>query len=1089
LSNAIEQRGLARKKAESPFLCLQDLLAWYGRTTPGAIAILAPGQSPVTYGALCARVNETVQRLHSLGLRRSDRVAVVLPNGADAAVAMIAVAIAAVCVPLNPSFTANEWQRYFGDLQVSALLTSPDMDSASRAAAHSLGIPVMDLSPRPSDGAGAFSIVGPAAAGIVGCEAQSPDEALSPDDALILVTSGTTSRPKMVPLTHASVCLAARNVGAPLALGPQDRLLNVLPLFHGLGLITGVLAALSAGSSVVCTPGFDAAAFFDWLTEFRPTWYSAIPALHQALLSAAMSEERRARRSSLRLIRSASSPLPRDVLGGLEELFGVPVIDTYGMTEATTQVAANPLSRRKPGSVGQPAGPEVAIMDSEGRRLSTGEHGEIVVRGPTITRGYYNDAAATASAFRDGWFRTGDLGYLDRDGYLFVVGRIKDVIKRGGHQVAPAEVEETLFGHPDVIEVAAFSIPHRRLGEDVAAAVVLRRDAKVSAQELRNFARERLAPFKVPGLIEIVADIPKSAGGKIKRSELAAALGIKQRKRRTTGGKLVAPRSELERQLADIWTQLLELDRIGMDEDVFALGADSITVMQVLSRLRAHFGVHFSLKDIFDAPTVATLAARLETLEKGRASASVSLVDAPTEIARTQQHGDQSVSIMQEYLLRIERKLPGLPNFNVPFAYRLRGPLNVAALERGLAEVVRRHESLRTAFVWRDELPVALIAPAVDASSWFVAEDLAASASTGNGRTERLLRKKAELEVEQEALKAFDLNHAPLFRARLWRLGVNDHVLLLILHDLVIDGWSMGLFMKEVSELYADFAAGREAKLPEPALRFSDFARWQRGWSTSNAAAAQFAYWKDHLRESPPVFRTNAELKRAQLTARVSQEPIEISNDLLARLRALSHSRGATLFMSLLAGLKALLLTRTGQTDICVATSMANRAQLQTERVIGPVANTTIVRTRLDADLSFQEALDRVREAVMEAYASQELPFDMLATRLAEEDGLDPASLMQVFFVLRNAFRWPLKLPHVAVRPFANQDGQTAMPIDSTWISLALKEIPSGIAGRCHYKEDLFEPNIREHWIADYKTILAKAAAKPKTLLGCLLER
>src|SRR5262249_26568986 len=370
-----------------------------GRTTPGAIAILAPGQPPVTYGALWARVNDAVQRIQSLGPGRSDRVAVVLPNEADAAVAMIAVAIAAVCVPLNPSFTADEWRRYFDDLQVSALLTSPEVDSASRAVARGLGIPVMDLSPRRGDGPGGFSIVGPAAAGIVGCKAQSPDEALSADDAFILVTSGTTSRPKMVPLTHASVCLVARNVGAPLALEPRDRLLNVLPLFHGLGLITGVLAALSAGSSVVCTPGFDAAAFFGWLSEFRPTWYSAIPALHQALLSAAISDERRARRSSLRFIRSASSPLPRDLLGGLEELFGIPVINTYGMTEATTQVAANPLSRRKPGSVGQPAGPEVAIMDNEGRRLPTGERGEIVVRGPTITRGYYNDAAATASAF------------------------------------------------------------------------------------------------------------------------------------------------------------------------------------------------------------------------------------------------------------------------------------------------------------------------------------------------------------------------------------------------------------------------------------------------------------------------------------------------------------------------------------------------------------------------------------------------------------------------------------------------------------------------------------------------------------------
>jgi acyl-CoA synthetase (AMP-forming)/AMP-acid ligase II/NRPS condensation-like uncharacterized protein/acyl carrier protein len=1084
LSNATKHYGSARKKAESAFLCLQDLLAWYGRTTPEAIAILAPGQPPVTYGALWARVNEAVQRLQSLGLGRSDRVAVVLPNGPDAAVAMIAVAIAAVCVPLNPGFTADEWRRYFVDLQVSALLTWPDMDSASRAVAHSLGIPVMDLWPRPSEGPGKFSIVGPATAGTVGCETQSAD------DAFILVTSGTTSRPKMVPLTHASVCLAAHNVGGPLALGPRDRLLNVLPLFHGLGLITGVLAALAAGSSVVCTSGFDAAAFFGWLSEFRPTWYSAIPAIHRALLSAAISDKRRAQRSSLRLIRSASSPLPRDVLAGLEALFGIPVIDTYGMTEATTQVTANPLARRKPGSVGQPAGPEVAIMDSEGRRLPSGERGEIVLRGPTITRGYYNDAVATDSAFRDGWFRTGDLGYLDRDGYLFIVGRTKDVIKRGGHQVAPVEVEETLLGHPDVVEVAAFSIPHRRLGEDIAAAVVLRRSAKVSAQELRNFARQRLAAFKVPGLIEIVPQIPKSAGGKIKRSGLAAALGITQRKGRTQpGGKLVAPRSELERQLADIWTQLLELDRIGIDEDVFALGADSITVMQLLSRLRAHFGVHFVLKDIFDAPTVATLAARLETLEKDRARASLILGGAPTEIARVQQDGAQPVSIMQESLLRIERKLPGLPTFNVPFAYRLRGPLNIAALERSLAEVVRRHDSLRTAFAWQDELPVSLIVPAVDASSSLVVADIAASGPTGNGRAERLLRKKAELEVEQEALKPFDLNRAPLFRAHLWRLGANDHILLLIFHDLIVDGWSMGVFVKEVSELYAAFAAGQQAQLPEPELQFSDFARWQRQWSTSNAAARQLAYWKDRLRQVPPVFPVNADVKGALLTARVSQEPIEISNDLLTRLRAFSHSRGATLFMILLAGLKALLLARTGRNDICVATSMANRSQLQTERVIGPIANTTIIRTRLDADLSFQEALDRVREAVIEAYARQEFPFDMLAARLAEEDGLDPASLMQVFFVLRNAFRQPLKLPDMAVRPFANQDGQSAMPIDSTWISVALRETPSGTRGVCHYKKDLFEPTTRQQWVADYKTMLAKAAAKPKTVLGCLVER
>ena len=312
---------------------------------------------------------------------------------------------------------------------------------------------------------------------------------------------------------------------------------------------------------------------------------------------------------------------------------------------------------------------------------------------PPSRRGYDNDAAATASAFRDGWFRTGDLGYLDADGYLFIVGRIKEIINRGGQKVAPAEVEEALLSHPDVVEAAVFPVPHGRLGEDVAAAVVLRQDAKVSAQRLRDFARERLARFKVPGLIRIVPEIPKGAGGKIKRGELAAALSMTQPTARVErGGKLAPPRSELERQLAEIWAELLDIDQIGIDQDVFALGADSIVVMQMILRLRERFGVDFSFKDIFDAPTVAALALRLESSRKGSTAVSLSSSDPPTEIARVEGDGPQPVSIVQERMLRIERELPGLPQFNLPFAYRLQGPLNVPALERSLAEVVRRHE-------------------------------------------------------------------------------------------------------------------------------------------------------------------------------------------------------------------------------------------------------------------------------------------------------------------------------------------------------------------------------------------------------------
>ena len=1059
------------------FSCLGELLAWHARTAPDGNAILGSGRPPITYGALWAAANDTLHRLRSVGVGRSDRVAVVLPDGPESAVAVIAVASGAVCVPLNPGFTADECQRYFGELRVAALITRPDTDSASLRVAHTLGIPVIDLWAGSNGPAGAFSVPDLETPRIVASEFAS-----GADDAFILLTSGSTSRPKMVPLTHASVCLSAYNVGAALALGPGDRLLSVLPLFHGHGLISGVLGALAAASSVVCTPGFNPEAFFDWLAEFRPTWYTAVPTIHQALLSVADRYKQIAQGSSLRLIRSASSTLSPNVLSGLETLFGVPVLDTYGMTEAATQIAANRLDRRKLGSVGQSAGVDIAILDGEGRRLPSGERGEIALRGPTITRGYDNDAAATAAAFRDGWFRTGDLGYVDAEGYLFVVGRIKDVINRGGQKVAPAEVEEALLNHPDVVEAAVFSVPHSRLGSDVAAAVVLRPHAKVSAQKLRDFTRERLASFKVPGLIRIVREIPKGAGGKIKRGELAAALTARVKR----GGRMAAPGSELQAQLAKIWAELLDLKQIGVDQDVFALGADSIAVMQMISRLRECFDVHFLFKDIVHAPTVTALAACLESSKKS--STSPSLGDPLPNIARREGDYPQPVSIVQERILRIELKVPGLPQFNLPFAYRLRGPLNVLALERSLSEVARRHPSLRTGFSLLSGQVVARVSAAVDIKSPLIVDDLAAHAPVGNSRAKELLLRKVELEVEREALKPFDVSQVPLFRARLFRLGTDDHVLLLVVHDIAIDGWSMAVFMEEVSELYVAFAAGRQPQLPAPALQFSDYASWQRGWSTSPAASRQFVYWKRCLRKASPVFATTKSDVGGELAARITQRSLHIPNDLVARLSGLSHSRGATLFMTLLAGFKTLLLLRSGHNDICVATMMANRSHPGTERVIGPFANTTLIRTRIDADLTFHEALNRVRDAVVEAHARQELPFDIIASRLAKEDGVDPASLIQVYFVLQVASRRPIKLPDVAVQPFGYRQGQAFIPIDRTWLAMTLAETPSGITGACRYKKDLFEPN-SPNWIADYKTILAKAAAKPKELLGRLADR
>jgi hypothetical protein len=357
-------------------------------------------------------------------------------------------------------------------------------------------------------------------------------------------------------------------------------------------------------------------------------------------------------------------------------------------------------------------------------------------------------------------------------------------------------------------------------------------------------------------------------------------------------------------------------------------------------------------------------------------------------------------------------------------------------------------------------------------------------------RVRSLQLKKAKLHSEQEAWMPFDIARSPLLRTRLLRLGVDDHVLLMTIHHIIADGWSIGVLFEEISKLYSAFANGRPDPLPKPALQFSDVARWQSQWCTTDEAARQLAYWKENLRGASSVFRTDGNVLGARLSSPSAHEAVQLPEDLIARLSNFSRGHGGTLFMTLLTGLKAVLLARTGRHDICVATAMANRFQPETDRVIGPFENTSIIRTRMDPDLSFLEALSRIRDAVLEAYARQELPFETLATRLAEEDGLDPASLIQVFFVLQNPLRQQVKLPDIMVRPFGNfyREGQPVLPINHTWLTLMLKERPSGITGSCNYKSSLFEPGAISQWMKDFATILTNAAANPKGLLGRMLD-
>ena len=539
--------------------------------TPDAPAILAPGRGALTYAGLEEGLNRLTHTLAELGIQPSDRIALVCSNGPDMAVAFLALAGYAACAPLNPSYRASEFDFYLSDLGPRAIVVEAGLDSAVREAARGRGIPILELTP-------GMELCGSALPASIARSGPS-------DVALLLHTSGTTSRPKLIELTRANLSVSARNIAQSLELTASDRCLNVMPLFHVHGLVGALLSSISSGASVVCCPGFVAPTFFEWVEEFRPTWYTAVPTIHQSVVARASRPQSR----SFRFIRSCSAALAPSLMEEMESVFDVPVIEAYGMTEAAHQMASNPLPprKRKPGSVGVAAGPEIAIMD-----------GEVAVRGPNI--------------HTDGWFRTGDQGYLDEEGYLFLTGRIKEIINRGGEKIAPREIDEVLLLHPSVAQAIAFAVPDQSLGEAVAAAVVLRSGLTVTERALREFAAQHLADFKVPAKILFVDEIPKGPTGKIQRIGLAAKLGITEiRETRVASANSVPPRTELELQIAGLFAATLGVQWVALHDNFFDLGGDSLLVTTLLTRVRESIGTEIPLITFLQEPTVSGVGKRV----------------------------------------------------------------------------------------------------------------------------------------------------------------------------------------------------------------------------------------------------------------------------------------------------------------------------------------------------------------------------------------------------------------------------------------------------------------------------------------------
>jgi acyl-CoA synthetase (AMP-forming)/AMP-acid ligase II/thioesterase domain-containing protein/acyl carrier protein len=588
--------------APSDATTLRTLVAQGAQAHHDRPALTGPDGDAVTYGQLDELTEGFARWLAQHGIGGADVVALALPNGPAAAALTIASSCAASCAPLNPASAGPEVAYLLEDLGARAVVVRRGHRTRAAQVATARGIPVIEL----PEGPAAAAVGRPAWLGPTPTR-RNPVAPAPVDVALRLYTSGTTGVPKQVPLSHANLCAAARQVVASLRLSPDDRCLNVMPLFHSHGLIGALLSTIAAGASIHCAPGLDPRRFLDWAAASGATWYTAAPTVHRAAIDAPGDHQ------GFRLIRSASASLPLSVLESLEARFDAPVIEVYGMTEAY-QIAANPLppGERRPGTVGRPTGTEVRLL-ADGRITAIGA-GEIVLKGPNVFRGYASPPGADESAFVDGWFRTGDLGAIDDDGYLRITGRLKEQINRGGEKISPREVDDALMAHPGVRDALCFPVPDLALGEEVAAAVV-RVDDELDTRALRRFLAERLAAFKVPKHVLYLDEIPRGQGGKPSRSALTERFADLAGPSSASDGPDPADTSALTTidRLAGLWALVLETaEPPAATDHLFDLGGTSLDVMELVTQIEEVFEVDLPIDDVLELPTLQGMADEID---------------------------------------------------------------------------------------------------------------------------------------------------------------------------------------------------------------------------------------------------------------------------------------------------------------------------------------------------------------------------------------------------------------------------------------------------------------------------------------------